>query len=159
MGLPRSSNRRFLGTTSRRPPTLACIPPFCPSHFHKMSSVTFPNGSYSMSSIHSNDEDMDVPYESSFGTTHGIQMNPLSPHPPRTPRTSTAFGSGYDLPTSSPRRISATLDVEPEEEHADDHPVKTRVRSEEVWREVVKLSDGRDKALVCYASLSSCTWF
>ena len=125
-----------------------------------MSSVTFPNAShYSMSSIHSNDEDGDSPYDSSFGTTHGIQMNPLSPHPPRTPRTSTAYSIGYDLPAASPRHISATLDAEPEEERVDDHLVKTPVRSEEVWREIVKSSNGRDKAFVCRTSTSSCTAF
>ena len=125
-----------------------------------MSSVTFPNAShYSMSSMHSNDEGGDNPYDSSFGAAHGIQMNPLSPHPPRTPRTSTAYSSGYHLPATSPRRISATLDVEPEEERVHDHPAKTQVRSEEVWREIVKSSDGRDKAFVCRASVSPCALF
>ena len=114
-----------------------------------MSSITFPNAShYNMSPMHSSGEDGDGPYDSSFGITHSIQMNPLSPHPPRTPRTSTTYSTGYDLHTSSPKRISATLDVEPEEERVDDHPAKIRVRSEEVWREVVKSSDGRDKAFV-----------
>ena len=117
-----------------------------------MSSVTFPDAShYSMSSIHSNDEDGVSPYDLSFGTPHGIQMNPLSPRPPRTPRTSTTYSSGYELPAPSPKRISASLDVEPEEERVDDQPAKTHVRSEEVWREIVKTSDGRDKAFVCYA--------
>lgn len=125
-----------------------------PSSSHKMSSVTFPDAShYSMSSIHSNDEAGDSPYGSSFGAAHGIQMNPHSPHPPRTPRTSIAYSSGYDLPASSPKRISATLDVEPEEQRVDDHPAKTRVRSEEVWREIVKSSDGRDKAFVRHVSI------
>ena len=125
-----------------------------------MSSVTFPDAShYSMSSMHSNDEGGDSPYDTSFGTTHGIQMNPLSPHPPRTPRTSTAYSSGYDLPAPSPRHISAALDVEPEEERVDDHHAKTRVRSEDVWREIFKSSNGRDKAFVCHAPVPSCTPF
>jgi len=119
-----------------------------------MSSVTFPNASHYR--MHSNDEDGIAPYDSSFGTTHGIQMNPLSPHPPRTPRTSTAYSSGYDLPAPSPSRIPATLDVEPEEERVEAHPAKTRVRNEEVWREIVKSSDGRDKAFVCRAFVPSC---
>ena len=101
-----------------------------------------------MSSMHSNDEDGVTPYDSSFGTPHGIQMNPLSPHPPRTPRTSTVYSSGYELPATSPKRISASLDVEPEEERVNDQPAKTQVRNEEVWREIVKTSDGRDKAFV-----------
>ena len=114
-----------------------------------MSSISFPNGShYSMSSMHSNAEDEDGPYHSSFDTTHGIQMNPLSSHPPRTPRTSTAYSNGYDLSAPSLKHISASLDAEPEEERVHDHPAKTRVKSEEVWREVVKSSDGRDKAFV-----------
>ena len=105
--------------------------------------------------MHSNDEDGDNPYDTNFGTTHGIQMNPLSPHPPRTPRTSMAYSSGYDLPAPSPGHISATLDVESEEERVEEHLVKTRVRSEEVWREVLKSSSGRDKAFVCHPSASS----
>ena len=135
-------------------PTATCEaePPPPPSHSpvpRRMSSISFPNGShYGMSSIHSNAEDEDGPYHSTsgFDTTHGIQMNPHSPHPPRTPRTSTAYSTGYDPSAPSPKRISATLDTEPEEERVHDHPAQGRVKNEEVWREVVKSSDGRDKA-------------
>jgi hypothetical protein len=140
----------ILGNNSSNGDRVACRPPFRLSDTYKMSSVTFPNAShYSLSSVHSNDEDGVTPYDTTFGTPHGIQMNPLSPHPPRTPRTSTAYSGGYELPASSPKRISASLDVEPEEERANDQPAKTQVRSEEVWREIVKTSDGRDKAFVC----------
>jgi len=112
-----------------------------------------------MSSIHSSAEDEDGPFHSNFDTTHGIQMNPHSPHPPRTPRTSTAHSSGHDLSASSPRHISAALDAEPEEERVHDHPAKTRVKGEEVWREIVKSSDGRDKAFVCHVSVPPCPSF
>jgi hypothetical protein len=116
-----------------------------------MASLTFPGGS--PYGAHSNAEDEDSPFRPGFDTTHGIQMNPLSQHPPRTPRTSTAYNNGYDLSAPSPKRISATLNVEPEEERVHDHPAKTRVRSEEVWREIIKSSDGRDKAFVCHVQL------
>lgn len=120
-----------------------------------MSSITFPSAShYGVSSIHSNPGDEDGSYHSGFETTHGIQMNPLSQHPPRTPKPSTAYSNGYDLSASSPRRASTTLEVEEEEEHVHDHPAKARVMSEEVWREIVKTSNGRDKALVRFASKS-----
>ena len=120
-----------------------------------MSSITFPNAShFGISSIHSNVGDEDGSYHPSFDTTHGIQMNPLSQHPPRTPRTSMAHSSGYDLSVPSPRHTTASLDVEEEEEHTHDHPAKTRVRGEEVWREIIKTSDGRDKAFVRFASIS-----
>ena len=116
---------------------------------HNMSSISFPNAShYSMSSVHSNAEDEDNPYRSTFDTTPGIQMNPHSPHPPRTPRTSTVYSGGFDPSLPSPKHTSGTLDLEPEEERVHDHPAKTRVKNEEVWREIVKSSDGRDKAFV-----------
>jgi len=125
-----------------------------------MSSISFPNAShYSMSSVHSNAEDEDNPYRLSFDTTPGIQMNPHSPHPPRTPRTSTAYSSGFDPSPPSPKHISSTLDAEPEEERVHDHPAKTRVKNEEVWREIVKSSDGRDKAFVCRVSTLPPTLF
>ena len=81
-------------------------------------------------------------------------MNPHSPHPPRTPRTSTAYSSGFDPTLPSPKHISSTLDAEPEEERVHDHPAKTQVKNEEVWREIVKSSDGRDKAFVCRVPVS-----
>ena len=109
-----------------------------------------------MSSMSSNAEDEDGPYHSGFDTTHGIQMNPHSPHPPRTPRTSTAYTNGCDMPESSPKQTSDTLDVEPEEERVHDHPAKTRVKSEEVWREIVKSSNGRDKAFVRHTPIPPC---
>lgn len=114
-----------------------------------MSSVTFPSESqYGISFIHSTVGDEDGPYHSGFESTHGIQMNPLSQHPPRTPRQSMVHGSGYDPSVSSPRRASTAPDIEEEEEHVHDHPAKARVTSEEVWREIFKTSDGRDKAFV-----------
>lgn len=112
-----------------------------------MSSIVFPNASnYGISSIHTNAGDEDNPYHPGFDTTHGIQMNPLSPHPPRTPRTSTAYSSGYDVSASSPKNITPALEIAEEEVHVHDHPAKARVRSEEVWREIFRASDGRDKA-------------
>lgn len=121
-----------------------------------MSSITFPTDShYGISSIHSNAGDEDDPYHHpNFDMTQSIRMNPLSQHPPRTPRTSTAYSSGYDVPVPSPKHPSSTVDVEEgEEERTHDHPAQTRVRNEEVWREIVKTSDGRDKAFVRFVCL------
>ena len=120
-----------------------------------MDSVAFPAGShYGIASINTNVGDEDDSYHSNFGNAHGIQMNPLSPRPPRTPRTSTAYSSGYDVTSPSPRHIPASVEVETEEERVPDPPAEPRVRKEEVWKEIVKTSDGRDKALVCYVSVS-----
>ena len=145
-------------TAYTRPVTRVRAAP--PSQSHNMSSISFPNAShYSMSSVHSNTEDEDNPYRSSFDTTPGIQMNPHSPHPPRTPRTSTVYSSGFDPSPPSPKHISSSLDVETEEQRVHDHPAKTRVKNEEVWREIIKSSDGRDKAFVRRVSIPSRTLF
>lgn len=72
-----------------------------------------------------------------------FQINPLSMHPPRTPRTS--------LVTPRPKEEEAAEEEE-EEEEEDEEELEARagkrVRKEEVWREVLATSKGRDKALV-----------
>ena len=94
-------------------------------------------------------------------------MNPLSPHPPRTPRTSIvspgeSYIYGSDLyssasSTQEERHEKPAISEEPveEEEVAEEVPEEQvnsaavkRVKAPEVWREVLKSSSGRDKAFV-----------
>ena len=81
-------------------------------------------------------------------------MNPLSSHPPRTPKTSIIANSVH----------SYTPGFEPSEEQVDEHitpddldldeqdekvkSAEKKVLKEEVWREIILSSNGRDKAFV-----------
>lgn len=136
--------------TSSRPSTCLCS---------AMSAITFPNGfpSHSSSSMHE-----DATYDM-LGSASGFQMNPLSAHPPRTPHTSISVASppsitynSADIYTSTEENEEKPEDIE--EEVAEAHrelregskPGSRRVRREDVWREILKSSTGRDKALVGY---------
>jgi len=86
-------------------------------------------------------------------SANGFQMNPLSAHPPRTPRSSiisantTVYASGANKEENDER----PTDVEEEPDEGDEtrqSEAKNRVRSEDVWREMLKSSNGRDKAFV-----------
>ena len=92
----------------------------------------------------------------------GFQMNPLSSHPPRTPRasiisgtsTGTYGGSIYTPKEEAPRDEPPEDDVELDRE---DEAVKKRaqrIRKEEIWKEMLKTSQGRDKAFVSDRSLA-----
>lgn len=95
-----------------------------------MSSISFPH-------------DADAPgfYPSAFDGAASFQMNPLSAHPPRTPRASTAVAPaevyGVQVYTPAP---------EPEPLHEPD--AGARVQREAVWRAMLTTSTGRDKAFV-----------
>ncbi|KZV69123.1 hypothetical protein PENSPDRAFT_735536 [Peniophora sp. CONT] len=123
-----------------------------------MSAITFPNGfpsHHSSSSMHE-----DATYDM-LGSASGFQMNPLSAHPPRTPHTSISATSppsitynSSDIYTSTEENEEKPVDIE--EEVAEAHrelregggkPGVRRVRREDVWREILKSSTGRDKAL------------
>jgi hypothetical protein len=85
-------------------------------------------------------------------------MNPLSSHPPRTPRSSLAFGYNSDtaLTTHEDTKPELSIDTNGTDVDEDDihsHPQNARVSKEEIWREVVKSSKGRDKTLVIDISL------
>ena len=99
-------------------------------------------------------------------------MNPLSPHPPRTPRTSIVspsdsyvYGSELYASTVSlshqegKQEKPAEVEEYTEEEVAEDveeqvsEAVVKRVKAPEVWREVLKTSSGRDKAFVSPGTL------
>ncbi|KZT26946.1 hypothetical protein NEOLEDRAFT_1131435 [Neolentinus lepideus HHB14362 ss-1] len=99
----------------------------------------------------------DTFYPSSFDVpTTSFQMNPLSSHPPRTPRTSIISNTSkvhapemYSLPEKTElQSVAASLEedvVEVEENTAKKEAV-SRIRNEEIWREILKTTVGRDKA-------------
>ena len=121
-----------------------------------MSSITFPNGPShgrtvsTSSSIHD-----DAFFSSSFDSALGnsFQMNPLSQHPPRTPRVSIVSNShtyGGDIYTPQEEVIEQREDLFSEDgDEAAEKAAKAKVSSVEIWRELIKTSYGRDKAFVC----------
>lgn len=128
-----------------------------------MSSVSFPQ-SYSQGAPSSSSSEVDGPYYSHLpfesSSTGGFQINPLSPHPPRTPRTSivapnaTVFHS--EVFTSKEELEERPVDLEEEIDDTENSPLakaKQRVRREDVWREMVLTSNGRDKAFVRYIGI------
>jgi len=115
-----------------------------------MSGIAFPGQPSSPSSHHH------ALYPLSFDSAPagGFQMNPLSAHPPRTPRTSvttTPFSAhpntGGEDTEEHPQELE--LDVDEEDEEEEDGPEKiaarNRVRAQEVLRELLETSAGRDK--------------
>ncbi|CAA7259531.1 unnamed protein product [Cyclocybe aegerita] len=175
-----------------------------------MSSITFPDAS-SSHHLHGHEDQF---YQPSFDTS-SFQMNPLSAHPPRTPRTSlihnhehehnyhasltespsstttthnhtngTSHSHKRTQSTSSQHHFSSSIYEERNEfeekdisEVGDEIEVDTelgeeggdaegrnkerpRVRQEEVWRDMIVTSNGRDKAfkLIQY-SIRLGLWF
>lgn len=118
-----------------------------------MSSISFPHSAHdhtaSSSSIHE-----DGFYDGTFpaSSTSSFQMNPLSSHPPRTPRASIVSSNhvyGGDIYTPK----EEVMEEQPEyfsddEEDKAQQEAKRKVRKEDVWREILKTSYGRDKAIV-----------
>ncbi|KAG5637060.1 hypothetical protein H0H81_005972 [Sphagnurus paluster] len=99
-------------------------------------------------------------YSSSFDASASFHMNPLSAHPPRTPRSSIISpgpaGHVYSQTIYEPKgeieALAAEKEyVEEEEEEEQESESKIegiRVRKEEVWRDLFLTSNGRDKAFV-----------
>lgn len=119
-----------------------------------MSSVSFPNSLPSHASSSSSPLDGSY-YPTSFEGmgNSGFQMNPHSAHPPRTPRTSiiSPNASVYtpEVYTSHEEMEERPTDLEQEIDDDEDTAkvnAKARVRKEEIWREMLKTSNGRDKA-------------
>ncbi|TBU48477.1 hypothetical protein BD309DRAFT_949541 [Dichomitus squalens] len=124
-----------------------------------MSSITFPYGGHGHSAsssfvtVHDSHHGSIPSYEPPNDTS-SFQMNPLSSHPPRTPRTSIisngshVYGTEiYD--TKEDKEVtSQTFEAEDSEEEDEEKQdaAKDRVRREDVWRELLKSSNGRDKA-------------
>jgi hypothetical protein len=143
---------------------IALLPTFTPC----MSDIAFP-GHPSSSSQH--DEGL---YRLTFDSmpTSGFQMNPQSAHPPRTPRTSvmtsgtTPFNSQVDSNKEEPEDHPADVEVEPdvdEEESQERAATKSQIHVQDICREFVKTSSGRDKAFVLYfassaTTLTDCLW-
>lgn len=103
-------------------------------------------------SRHSSTEDLSAQdenyYSSSFDPGSSFQMNPLSARPPRTPRTSIIASSQvYGTSLYAPQD-----QVQDDVEESDDgdrlEQAESRVLREEVFREMVLTSNGRDKAFV-----------
>ncbi len=130
-----------------------------------MSTITFP-GQPSSSSPH------DALYPLSFDSvsTNGFQMNPESAHPPRTPRTSvtttTPFSSQASAENEGTEDDPTELEIEVDEEEEDSQEksaAKNQVHTQEVWRELLETSTGRDKAFVLHfaspaAIPTDCLW-
>ena len=120
-----------------------------------MSSITFPyaaHGHAASSSFISVQESHISSYEPPSDTS-SFQMNPLSSHPPRTPRTSIMssashmYASDYDSKDEVQATTVEAEDSEEEDTEKED-VAKSRVRREDVWRELLKTAVGRDKAFV-----------
>ncbi|PSR73645.1 hypothetical protein PHLCEN_2v10564 [Hermanssonia centrifuga] len=116
-----------------------------------MSSITFPNGaSHGLSASNSSTADVDY-FETGFEASpaSSFQMNPLSSHPPRTPRTSVASRSheyGGDIYTPQEEHIEqGTEPLSDDEDDKDREAAKDGIRREEIWHEMLKTSYGRDK--------------
>jgi len=84
-------------------------------------------------------------------------MNPLSPHPPRTPRASLVVAHshvyGTDIYESAEEQKEQSIVVdegvdEDEEEEDNVQHLRRKVRKEDIWREMIITSVGRDKAFV-----------
>lgn len=132
-----------------------------PATTSTMSSISFPHAAHdhtssvasSAASLHESE------YFASFGSVSGssFQMNPLSQHPPRTPRTSIVSSShvyGGDIYTPKEEVLENQSDLVDEEDAAAKESGKSRVRTTEVWRDMFKTSYGRDKAFVSIKHLS-----
>ena len=112
----------------------------------RMSSISFPNRS---SGSHE-----DQFYTPEFDNS-SFQMNPLSSHPPRTPRTSIVPNSSstysnekYQVSNEDNREKVDIEDIEIDEEEESVKSADRRIKKEEVWREMFLTSAGRDKAFV-----------
>ncbi|RDB22643.1 hypothetical protein Hypma_010377 [Hypsizygus marmoreus] len=115
-----------------------------------MSSISFPSGQHGPSA---HDEQY---YSPTFDASSSFQMNPLSSHPPRTPRTSVmsssmtahVYGTSsiYDTKEETEEVLRADGEDVDEDEEEKLKVASTRVRKEEVWRDLLLTSNGRDKA-------------
>ncbi|TDL29273.1 hypothetical protein BD410DRAFT_892604 [Rickenella mellea] len=118
-----------------------------------MSSISFPTGPgrpRSPSLPNGHHEDF---FGSSYNASSSFQINPLSAHPPRTPRTSVTSSQAHTYTTEmygaeethEEKEVIVEEDIEDviEDVHSE---AKARVMNAEVWREILKTSTGRDKA-------------
>ncbi|GLB33638.1 putative peroxisomal biogenesis factor 11 (PEX11) [Lyophyllum shimeji] len=118
-----------------------------------MSSMSFP------SEHHGSSSHEQTFYSPPFDASASFQMNPLSAHPPRTPRSSIVanksavhvYGQAFHDPADDTEPLVVdkedVRETEEDEEEEDKSKVEgVRVRKEEVWRDLFLTSNGRDKA-------------
>ncbi|TFK43359.1 hypothetical protein BDQ12DRAFT_674839 [Crucibulum laeve] len=115
-----------------------------------MSSISFPSEHVSGRPSDSHDGQF---YSSSFDASSSFHMNPLSSHPPRTPRTSVISNSSSQIYGASiyEEKVDITNDASKEDLELDEDEERVkeaekRIRKEDVWREMFLTSYGRDKA-------------
>ena len=82
-------------------------------------------------------------------------MNPLSSHPPRTPRTSIVANASNPYPNAKYQSVNEDIqekvdieDIEIDDEEEKVKVAEKRIKKEDVWREMFLTSAGRDKAFV-----------
>lgn len=80
-------------------------------------------------------------------------MNPLSSHPPRTPRASLVASHSHVYGTniyesSEEKEDSGDMGEDVEEKDDKVLDIRPKVRKEDIWREMILTSVGRDKAFV-----------
>ena len=119
-----------------------------------MSSITFPLGHQSPGSSPSDNDTHGFYPPPSFDGNSSFQMNPLSSHPPRTPRASLIAAHshvyGTDIYESTEEKQEQSMDAEAyvDEEEVNVNDIQRKVRKEDIWREIILTSVGRDKAFV-----------
>ena len=126
-----------------------------------MANISFPGSSSHLHSPTASTQESF--FGSSYNPSSSFQLNPLSPQPPRTPRSSIISSSNiayvsemYSSTVSTQEKVEERPPTEEFEEGevADDvretvsEAVVKKVKVPEVWREVLKTSSGRDKAFV-----------
>lgn len=98
----------------------------------------------------------------SFEENSSFQMNPLSSHPPRTPRASLVSAHSHVYGTNiyestEEEGPSRPTEEELEEDEAKVKELERKVRKEDIWREMLLTSTGRDKAFVSLSCSSTTT--
>ncbi|KZP24651.1 hypothetical protein FIBSPDRAFT_821974 [Athelia psychrophila] len=117
-----------------------------------MSAISFPHHPEGSGSGEHDMHGFYPPPSSSFDGSSSFQMNPLSAHPPRTPRVSMVGAHshvyGTDIyQTPNDTGAPSTIEEEGEEEEKESVQVKVhKIRKENIWREMLLTSTGRDKA-------------
>ncbi|KAH7919866.1 hypothetical protein BV22DRAFT_1074783 [Leucogyrophana mollusca] len=110
-----------------------------------MSSISFPSELHE----HEHTPFYAPPAFDGSAPASGFQMNPLSAHPPRTPRPSTfggGGGGGMGMGREEDGGVSDESEEELDEENERVRAVERGVRAHDVWREMLVTSNGRDKA-------------
>ncbi|KZT12971.1 uncharacterized protein LAESUDRAFT_640427 [Laetiporus sulphureus 93-53] len=122
-----------------------------------MSSITFSSqhtSGFGSSASSISDRELHD-YSSSFDVVPDVsfQTNPLSAHPPRSSHHATGSTSsvyGREVYSNAEEVVEKTLPYDADSDYGDDKAraeAESKVRKEEVWRELLKTTNGRDKAL------------